>query len=613
MNKREFCNVLEKATEKKSIAFDCFDTLITRKYSINYVFYRLSGYLLSQYPLRNSFTQIYLSLQRILNRCNVPFESLVKDVYLHYEDDIPVDFYHFLLGFKKEFESAEKENAIPAEGSVDLIRQLKKSKKTIFVISDFYIGKDFLEPLLTSLFGSGIFKNVIVSSDYGKTKKEGDLFSLLGSPKDTLMVGDNPQSDFCIPKKLGFSCVHINSYPAYQKYQKYDAKYIKNLRGNLKSISSKRRLTFSGNYGFVLYFCMKKLYQSLKKGDQVFFLARDGLFLKKCFDCLLKQGNDKIIRTHYFPISRLALLVPSMDIKKLNPFTLKRAIEKRTPWPIVSNETLLSCLGFRNVESQELISVFGNKTYDSPDEYFSSDNYTKLISSSVFLGTLTKIQAESIEKLMGFLSETNIKRFITVDLGWRGTSQNDLRKIIGGEVKLIGYYIGTTDCIGELEGSQKRGLWFDYLDDTSLNFDSYYDLEALLKNKEKQLIAYRRGEDIYAADTSSIVYEQFSEKNQAIAFDIFKKLMALDSTTPIPLEETIRYFSKIQKKESFSDIYSGFYYYFLQDGGIEEKRSKKALLIHSMNLYFSRRCLLLRKPYYFFKRKIKQGIYNKKR
>lgn len=604
MNKKEIRTILDKAKGKKLIAFDCFDTLVRRKYSINYVFFRLSGYLLGQYPLRKNFNQVFLSLQRILNRCDVSFESLAKDVYLHFEDDIPVDFLDFYAGFKTEFESAEKDNILATEGSTDLIRQLKKSGKSIYVISDFYIGKEFLEPVLVRLFGNEVFEDIIVSSDYGKTKQKGTLFSLLSSPKDVLMIGDNYESDFNLPKKLGFDCVHIDSCPAYQKYQNYDSGYIRNIQRNLASISSKKKLTFSGNYGFILYFCMKKLYQDLQKSDQVLFLARDGLFLKKCFDHLLKQENTKEIKTRYLPISRLALLVPSMNIRQINPSSLRQALEKRTPWPIVSNKKLLFCLGFHDTESQRLLDAFGNKIYNSSEDYFSGHEYLNLISSADFLEALQKIQLEAIEKLHDLLD--NSEHIITVDLGWRGTSQNDLKKIIGKDTVLVGYYIGTTDCIGELEGSKKKGLWFDYLDDASLDFDSYYDLEALLKNKEKQLVSYRKDEDIYIEDTSTIVYEQFAKENQAIAFDVFNRLMVLDAKTPIPSEEIIKCFNKIKKKESFKDIFNGFYYYFLQDDGNMEKRSKKSLLIHSMNLYFSRRCLLLRKPYFFFKKKIKQ-------
>lgn len=602
MKQKEIDSILSKSKNKEWIAFDCFDTLIERKYSINYVFYRLSGFLLRQYDFRESQEQLFLSLQRIFNRCNLPFESLVRDLYLHYKEEITDDFQKFFIDLKKEFIQAEVENALPTKGSKNLLYKLKEDGKLICVISDFYIGKEFLKELLEKIFGKDIFDEIFVSSDFNKEKVNGSLFSLLPS-KNILMVGDNIKSDFTIPSKLGFECIHIDSDSSYRRYKRYDDNYQKNVFKEFKRITDKKGKGFTSNYGFILYLCLRKLYRKLSENDCVYFLARDGLFLKKCFDSLLAKENKKNIQTIYLPISRLALMIPSMEI---GTFDFQKAIEKRTPWPILSNDSFLRCLGFYPSEREKIIHECGNQSYDSSKEYFESKEYSDLIYNPQFQNKIGEIRDESKTKFIHLFDKNKNNHIITMDLGWQGTSQNDMKKVLGDDVLLTGYYIGTTNCIGELKGSEKIGLWFDYLNDTSVEDSSFYDFEALLKNDKKQLICYRKEEDIYMEDSSPIVYEEFSKRNQNIAFQIFEELITLDFMIPFSDEDIKKWFDNIRKKESFKDIFNGFYYYYLQDGGDESKQSKKNILMQSLNLYFLRKNFLLRNLFCFIKKLAKR-------
>ena len=95
---------------------------------------------------------------------------------------------------------------------------VKKAGKRVVIISDMYLSASTISTILTSCGYDLTGVNVYVSSEYGKTKRSGNLFrevlknlrvdSVEG--KHVLHIGDNYISDYLMPRKCGMKGLLYN-------------------------------------------------------------------------------------------------------------------------------------------------------------------------------------------------------------------------------------------------------------------------------------------------------------------------------------------------------------------------------------------------------------------
>ena len=81
MNQKEIKIIISKVENIDNVYFDCFDTLIRRKYSIKYCFYKLADMLILEYKFPYDHKELVNSLYNIFSRCDVDFSKLVEDIY----------------------------------------------------------------------------------------------------------------------------------------------------------------------------------------------------------------------------------------------------------------------------------------------------------------------------------------------------------------------------------------------------------------------------------------------------------------------------------------------------------------------------------------------------
>ncbi|MDD5885248.1 MAG: HAD hydrolase-like protein [Erysipelotrichaceae bacterium] len=523
----------------------------------------MTRFLKTNYPFPLSFSSLYLALsQSFFSRCDRPFEETAQDVYWHYQEYIPESEESFVTRLKQTFIQAECENIEIDPIAVKVVKQLREIGKQVFLFSDYYLGKEFFLLLFDEWSLSSCFSGIYSSADYRKTKEEGTLYEEIFAPEAALMIGDNPKADIEMAKAHHLDAFQVTSTKESDRYDRFDENYDKQSLRQLFALRSRKKNYFVANYGYLLYLSLRKLYGLLKPNDVVFFLARDGAFLKTCFDTFLTKENQKGISTVYLPTSRLALLIASLDVDSLTPKSLCHLLSTHSQWSVSSSKDLLTELGF---EAKEWSERIGPSPYRGSD-YFSSAEYADLVSSSWFRLALKQKQKEAIQKFHALISPLKNQRLITVDLGWQGTAQNDMRKILDQDIDLIGYYIATTYCVGELPRSKKIGLWFDYFDDAHLKDDSFYALESLLKTDQGQLICYRSAEDLYLPDNGKKVYETYSKPRQEECLRLFQQLMALDQKHPFSEEDLKACFDKVKKKETIANIAQDIAYYCYQNG-----------------------------------------------
>lgn len=547
MTKQEIKQIIELSSKKQFIYFDCFDTLLYRKHSPEYIYQSIGEFLIREFGFPENIVN---SIPLFFWRCDIPFEQISKDIYLHYGLNSKIDFSLFFECIHKVFIEAEIRNTFLSDNSKDLLKKLKENGKDIYLLSDYFLGKNDIKNVLgaNGLDANSIFSDIYISCDVNADKNSGKIYDYVIKKKDaSIMIGDNKICDYEIPKSKGIGAFLLQSKKIKIQYCKYNDSKKSRDEKFLKKLAKHSQNSYGMTYLYLLGAFCKKLYAMLEHDDFIYFLSRDGYYMKDIFDSYLEYQNEKNIHTAYLKVSRLSMLFANPKILDFSAEEFAYAFESHSQWKIHSSNELLHYLGF---EEQEIRAFDDHQTCDN---YFQTENYKKLWTNLEFLEILRKKNEEANEKFRSYI-EPHRGKIITVDMGWRGTSQNDMKEILGPDVLLHGYYIGTTFCIGEVDGSMKTGVLFDYLNDNRLTFRSIYPLEVILGNDQDQIVCYRQGEDVYVRDNRT---EIFLEYPKPIMDEIKERIISLyeyDKEYFISSDYLIQFFSKAQRKQSLKNI-----------------------------------------------------------
>lgn len=335
-------NRIEKLAEYKSVIFiDFFDTVMFRQIH--------SHQLIGQWEnaLKRKYTQLIkvdlCKLRRIVineigkDECAISYDVLLERLYLKLisEIDFSVTFKEFKkISYKIDY-SLDMATQYPNRAIVKILKRLKSSGKKIYIVTDYYLPGKCYENYLRPYRLQNLYDGIFCSSDYQKTKIDGDLYdevlSSLGVAADeVLMIGDSKKSDFENAIKTG-----ITAY----RYFPFLHKIKTNIRKKLKYSYSRHiskavfnncyRNTLFGEYALNLYYFSKKLHQEINSLNMkdVYFLARGGYFLKKCFDGYnelqpIDQNIDSVYLKNSRKVNRLATQ-NDIDRELLNKYLIE--------------------------------------------------------------------------------------------------------------------------------------------------------------------------------------------------------------------------------------------------------------------------------------------------
>lgn len=292
---------------KKIIFTDCFNTIILRKESDKVVIFNWCEKLGKKYDIEPPVIYHFFSKYKIRLTVNAFFKTGEPEINFN---DVVIKLAEVLkknindLDIKK-FKNDALDLYIAAESEShflnnDFVAKLKNYKNDgfkIYVLSEFYCGKEVLFKWFKNLGIETLFDEIFVSCDYMATKRSTRLYKKvvqeLGvNKKDIIMFGDNKRADVCSARRIG-----IKSERVYTKIEKTpkDFKNIKLLGSDYKKFYEIQK-KFGDNYNysnhaFPLFLFIKRLYDDLEKRKvkNVFFLSREGLFLKKLFDKYLEM------------------------------------------------------------------------------------------------------------------------------------------------------------------------------------------------------------------------------------------------------------------------------------------------------------------------------------
>lgn len=457
------------------VSFDIFDTLISRKYYFPtdvFTFMEPSARRVTNGKVKNfrgnrllaeskcrqlqkdatqqqevTTSEIYLELQKLYNLTDDERNALMQ------------------LELREEYKACVKRDA-----GRKIFMYAQKLGKEIIAISDMTHSHSFICSLLEKNGYNGITK-VYVSSEYRLRKHEGDLFDfvikdLRISAGDLVHIGDNPHGDVKSPKEKGIASIHIPRASTNLEASGGYTPFIQDLKKSKTEFDSvlfsliarsyfdekktviKAKTLFDGvafNLGFaglgpVITGFASWVYKEARKAGitDIYFLARDGLIVKKVFDILFSD-SDYLPRTHYIYASRRSARVSTIFCRADVLDLANKHIYATT-----IGQYLWSRFGLKlGTVSLELYNEFGFSNENHPiGAKTPKESVISLVES-----LLDRILCAAEEERSFYAKYLHSHGFMgashcaVVDIGYAGSMQAALSRISGKEI--LGLYFAT--------------------------------------------------------------------------------------------------------------------------------------------------------------------------
>ncbi|MDD4815648.1 MAG: HAD family hydrolase [Clostridia bacterium] len=510
----------------KIIFTDCFNTIILRKESDKIVTYNWCEKLGEKYDIEPAVIYHFVSKYKFslaiknffkIGDTEINFEKVIAEVANVLKKNIS-DF--DVCAFKKDaiatYIEVESFSHYLNKKFVEKLKLFKAQGAKIYVLSDFYCGKEVLKIWFKNLGVADLFDDIFVSCDYMATKRSTRLYKKIVRQlnirkKDITMFGDNRHADILCSKLVGIKSFRVQTEikkapKDFKKIIQFGSHYKKYAEiferfGNNYNYS---------NHAFSLFLFIRRLYNELKKSDvkNVFFLSREGLFLKTLFDKYSEMRGG--IKSHYLEVSRNALYRVVLKPLEEEDFTyFFKKIHK------IDIYKFLNSLSFSEQEIEEVqaelkVNIKIKKRNLEKTETFK--NLKNCFAFKKIYEAKRKEQEGVFDKyLKSFGVDFSKEGMNIVDVGWRGSMQDLLTTYLGPNIDVKGWYIGylkiafTRNFI-DINQKSKKGLLFDMRKNKHLGnkcFEPMFlDYEQICRANRGSVYGYKINND-----KVSVIYE----------------------------------------------------------------------------------------------------------
>ena len=388
------------------------------------------------------------------------FKELCSEVYRRiaeldrsFQERYPEDIF-FRVAHDVEIETERKSQSYFPD-TIELIHKAHAKGLHISIISDFYLSQEDLRFFLRKDDISQKIEYIFVSSDSKTSKHVGGLYAYVCKQlklegTQCVMIGNNPKSDVINAEKYGMKGFLLEQTDGSSTKEQLTLAVENIGKQNINGV-----LGYS-NYCFLLYLYSERLYKSLIRDGikDVYFLSREGEFLKKMFDYYLRSRLDESIRTHYLYVSR----------KATYPATLKPLSEERfeilRKFPEFSLSDFFENIGMSKVTSQ--LQLDESDAQKPVEDFFNSSVFIDLCVREDFHRLYESSRIRYNTLFRRYCAQEGItpgNRIAIADVGWNGTMQDNIVAAIPG-LECVGFYIGLINKAYSSENNKKTGLIF---------------------------------------------------------------------------------------------------------------------------------------------------------
>lgn len=291
---------------KKTVSFDVFDTLITRKTATPKGIFKIMQEVLKS---NNKYTNLPEFIKDNFYTLRVQSEAYLRKTKVTKEiQDITFQEIYDVIGYNnglskaqiaqlKELEiEIENKNICGIEENIEKLKKYMQEGYNVILISDMYLPANEIRRLLTKVDKVFFSIPLFISSEYRKTKGTGELYEVV-KEKNCLNknlwthIGDNPYGDIAAADRFGIS-VQKYDMPAIKDYEKKileknNGAYVQLSIGTSRILRLRNKTSsqydLGACYGGPLFYDYVSwvINQSIQRGfNRLYFVARDGYILK---------------------------------------------------------------------------------------------------------------------------------------------------------------------------------------------------------------------------------------------------------------------------------------------------------------------------------------------
>lgn len=413
----------------------------------------------------------------------------------------------------------------PRKEVVALLNAAVANGKRVILASDMFLPRHVIETMLEKCGVAGWHK-LYLSSEIGLRKDTGRLYEHILAeeritPDQILMIGDNERSDFQIPCDMKFHVAHLLKPVTAMRAMPRMEHVVPDPRSaslsdqfifgaiaaeNYAAISypdfspddmfgSSPRAIGYGLLGPIVVCFSQWLLQNAadERIDRLYFLSREGQFLKKAFD-QWRIGQDFAVESRYLHVSRRSIAVPCLrSIRDICAIAASGDFlgASMDAFLLARFGTVLSDSTWAESERQGL-------WYKDAPLFIKSGDIDH-IREFLRLATpeILKVAADEREGAQKYLCDAGLGfdgRPAVVDIGFAGTIQSYMMRLLGREID--GLYMMTVARAKRLAIDWDvivKGCFVDAIapgDPMPLIFDWSFLLEKMLSSDDEQVIRY---------------------------------------------------------------------------------------------------------------------------
>ena len=159
--------------------------------------------------------------------------------------------------------------------------------------------------------------------------------------------------------------------------------------------------------------------------------------------------------------------------------------------------------------------------------------------NEIFVAEYEKKRIEQKKKILLYIKDINceLKELFLVDVGWKGTIQDNLYNVCNGEYDLTGFYFGLFDC-QHMKHNKKVGLLFDNIEKNKyFSVFSYncIELERVLAANHGPVLSYSQVDKkvvpVISKDNRDLEIYSYVHKWQDQMLNDFKETVKLISNS----------------------------------------------------------------------------------
>ncbi len=553
----------------KIISFDIWDTIIKRKCHPEETKLATARYIVLKYnnELKDEYKNIYEILKR---RDEIEAEECKKNKEKGFDEECRIlDVFKILEKeiFNKEMNIEEEllREEIEAEKRVifinpEILPIFEKYKDLkMYCISDFYMSAENLKELLDYLNIPVKIEKIYSSADYLLNKRTGNLYKKaeeeLGiKTEDHIHVGDNQYSDIEMANSLGIETIkttktEFDFVPEKGRKFNFDLSCVK------KEEDSKEDRIFNTGVDLapLLYFFGYSIieYAIKNKIPTVYYATREGETFIKIHE-LIKENNPfgvKLPSSDIIEVSRMGTFSAS-----LKEFSILELLRLWSQYREQSMKALFKTLAIDIKPYQKYMDKYDIDIEEKILCPWFDARVQELCLDKEFTEQVNKEIKRKREEILEYFEKSkgivnDAKPMFMVDIGWRGTIQDNLAYIFTNK-KIGGYYLTLYDFYNI---QPKNTYKLSFIDDKNIRDNEVASMITLLEwiynPGTGSVTGYKDGKAIRKAkDEETKIVKEYIKPMQEGMLEGAKVINEYMKYHPYEAEETKQYVYELIRK-----------------------------------------------------------------